>query len=347
MQGNYPPRHWLGSLMPLFCIFFFFGSAYGLLAGVTALIGNMLGKYKINIAKLYAYQAISLSLTMGITIIIIGSLLGENLLILLGVEESYIVYALSYFNWILFAFVPLLISLALNATLIAKGDSKSYRNTLILGFFLNLILNPLFVYGYGLIPAMGLEGIALSTILIYIVNMLYMFYKVSKTGFLQLFKFVYFIPIKKLLKDIFIQGWPSSLNMLVMSIGSFLSMFFISLYGKEAVAGFGIGLRVEQIMLLPALGINTAVLSIVSNNFGARAYDRVKETVLTALKYSYIISGLGIVILVTLGEFIAGIFSNDPLVIENAVIYIIIDAMTFLHTVPFLLVWLPYKASNA
>ena len=309
--------------------FIFFGSAYGFLGGVTALIGNSLGKQKKSLARFYAYQAISFSLSIAVVIFVIGNMMANDILIWLGAGESYRSYALIYFDTILFAYFALLLNLALNAILIAKGDSKSYRNTLILGFFLNIVLNPLFIYGYGPIPAMGLNGIAFSTVLIGCINLLYMIYKVSKTRVIELFQVTCYIPIWRIWRHILQQGWPSSLNMFVMSMGSLAIMFFISSYGEAAVAGYGIGLRVEQVMLLPALGINTAVLSITSNNYGAKAYDRVKDTFLIALKYSYIVSLFGVIVLWLFAHFIAGIFTDDPEVISNAVTYILIDALTF------------------
>ena len=76
--------------------------------------------------------------------------------------------------------------------------------------------------------------------------------------------------------------------MLIMSFGSIILIYFVSLYGIKAVAGYGIGFRVEQIMLLPALGLSSAVLSLASNNFGAKQYDRVNLIVKKALEYGFL-----------------------------------------------------------
>ena len=87
-----------------------------------------------------------------------------------------------------------------------------------------------------------------------------------------------------------------------MAVGSLILTYFVSHYGMYAVAGFGIGYRVEQLMLLPALGLSTAVLSLVSNNYGAKKYDRVIETVKISIKYGFFISTIGIIILTILGS---------------------------------------------
>lgn len=75
-------------------------------------------------------------------------------------------------------------------------------------------------------------------------------------------------------------------------------MYFVSTYGFKAVAAFGLGYRVEQIILLPMLGLNTAVISIVSNNFGAKNFDRIDEVIHKSLKYGYIMSAIGIALIV-------------------------------------------------
>ncbi len=78
---------------------------------------------------------------------------------------------------------------------------------------------------------------------------------------------------------------------------SLILTYFVSHYGVYAVAGYGIGYRVEQLMLLPALGLSTAVLALVSNNYGAKKYDRVIETMKVSLKYGFTISTVGIITL--------------------------------------------------
>jgi Na+-driven multidrug efflux pump len=138
-----------------------------------------------------------------------------------------------------------------------------------------------------------------------------------------------FVPILKIYKNIIYQGGASGFNMFVMSIGGMLVLYFASMYGQEAVAGYGIGIRIEQIFLLPALGINTAILSIVSNNFGAKYFDRIEQSLYVALKYSFSISVIGLIVLVSFGHFLVSLFSNNPDVIQFAFMLIIVDAFTF------------------
>jgi len=176
---------------------------------------------------------------------------------------------------------------------------------------------------------MGIKGIALATVLIQVFNMFYLLRKVLETKLIHFEKPIYFVPNLRIYKTIFNQGFPASLNMLTMAIGSIILMYYVSSYGVEAVAGYGIGFRVEQIMLLPALGLSTATLAIVSNNFGAKKYDRVVETLYTALKYGFMIAIFGISFLYIFGELLISQFDSNPLVQKFGVDYLHIEVWLF------------------
>lgn len=313
-----------------FMIFFtIIGLGYGFSAAITALIGNANGKSKKFLASLYAHKGILFMQLLAIVLTIVGFIISPTMFELLGASGEYLETALNYMNVILAGTIFFMTNFALNAILVSRGDTKTYRNTLIFGFFANLVLNPLFIYGFGFIPAMGISGIAFATVLIQVLNSIYMLKKVLDTKLIHFENFKYFLPHKKMYKELIVQGIPSSMNMLIMALGSIILMYFVSLYGVKAVAGYGIGFRVEQIMLLPALGLSTAVLSIVSNNYGAKRYDRVLETMKKALRYGFYISTFGIAFLYIFGKLIISQFDNDLEVIAYGYDYLIVEVLIF------------------
>lgn len=249
--------------------------------------------------------------------------------VLLGARDEYLQDAITYINPILFGTIFFMFNFSLNSILVALGDTKTYRNTLIFGFFANLVLNPLFMFGFLFIPAMGLSGISFATVLIQIINMSYMFYKVLQTKVIHFEKLSYFLPDLRVYKLFLTQGIPSSLNMLIMSIGSVILTYFVAQYGVMAVAGYGIAFRVEQLMLLPILGLSTAVLTIVSNNFGAKKYDRVIETLRISIKYGFILSTIGILILTIFGKFLISLFDSTAIVIDFGIKYLLVEIWIF------------------
>ena len=320
----------IASLSLSFMIFFLIiGLGYGFSSAITALLGNAFGKKRYNLASIYAHKGLLFIPLLGIFLGLIGYFAAPSLFILLGASEQYLDTSIEYINPILFGTVFFMFNFSLNSILVAQGDTKTYRNTLIFGFFANLVLNPLFIYGFLFIPAMGIQGIAIATVLIQVINMCFMFYKVLQTKVIHFEKLEYFLPDLRIYKQFLAQGLPISLSMLTMAFGSLILTYFVSHYGMQAVAGYGIGYRVEQLMLLPALGLNTAVLTLVSNNYGAKKYDRVIETLKVSLKYGFIISTVGIVLLTIFGRFIITQFDSNETVVNFGVDYLLVEIWIF------------------
>ena len=313
-----------------FVLFFMLLSlSFGLSSAITAHVGNSLGKHKITLAKIFVSNGLSFVFFASSLLTLIGFLFIDDIFILMGAKNEALQLSLEYTYIILLGTIPMLLGLGANAVLIAKGDTKSYRNTLIFGFFLNLILDPLFIYGFWFIPELGFAGVAYATILIQFVTFCYIIYKLNLTGLLDRSRFLNFLPDPRVFKKLFMQAYPMSLNMFTMSLGTMVVTYFVSSYGFKSVAAFGIGYRVEQIILLPMLGLNTAVASIVSNNFGAKNFERIHEVRAKALRYGYIMSALGVVLLTLFGKYIIMIFNDDPLVVQTAYEYTVVESVIF------------------
>ncbi len=313
-----------------FMVFFLIiGLGYGFSSAITAILGNSFGKRKNKLASIYAHKGLLFIPILGVFLTILGYIFAPSMFVLLGARDEYLQDAITYINPILFGTIFFMFNFSLNSILVALGDTKTYRNTLIFGFFANLVLNPLFMFGFLFIPAMGLSGISFATVLIQIINMSYMFYKVLQTKVIHFEKLSYFLPDLRVYKLFLTQGIPSSLNMLIMSIGSVILTYFVAQYGVMAVAGYGIAFRVEQLMLLPILGLSTAVLTIVSNNFGAKKYDRVIETLRISIKYGFILSTIGILILTIFGKFLISLFDSTAIVIDFGIKYLLVEIWIF------------------
>ena len=309
--------------------FIIIGMGYGFSSALISLIGNALGRKKYLLASIYAHKGVVFLPLLGIFLTTIGYIFAPNFFKLLGASEHYLQMSLDYIYIILLGTIFFMLNFSFNAILVSRGDTKTYRNSLIFGFLANLLLNPLFIYGFFFIPAMGIKGIALATVLIQIINMGYLLKKVLQRNLIHFNTLSYFIPNLRIYKTIYNQGIPASLNMLIMAIGSMILMYYVSTYGYEAVAGYGIGFRVEQIMLLPALGISTATLTLIAKNFGAKKYDRVIQTLYTALKYGFTISLFGIIFLYIFGELIITQFDKNVQVISFGLDYLLIEVWLF------------------
>ena len=203
---------------------------------------------------------------------------------------------------------------------------RSFRNFLIGGFLLNLGLDPWFIYGGMGLPPLGLPGIAWATIGVQFLGNCYMLRRAVVAGILTTNSWRLLVPRRQPFARLFGQGFPASLNMLTVALGIFVITWYLGRFGQAAVAAYGICTRIEQIVILPVMGLNVATLSLVAQNFGAGQLERVCETQRTALR-----SGLTIMAGGTLAVFVAaglliGLFTADAEVIAAGQGYFRINA---------------------
>ena len=311
---------------PIFFIIIAMGT--GISQGATALISNALGEKDHQRAQLFSLQSMSFGALFSVFLTVFGLWATPWMFRFLGAEGDYLTVAVAYMNVILLGTVFFLLQSILNSSLNSQGDTKSFRNVLIIGFLLNVALDPWFLFGgYGL-PAMGIRGIALATVVIQVFGCVYLVVKLARTDLWHGFRPRCFIPQVKVFREIAGQGFPASLNMISVAVGIFVITKFVSHFGKEGVAAYGIATRVEQIVLMPTIGLNIAVLTLVGQNNGARLFGRVRETWVVSMKYGLAIMGAGGVLVFFGGEWLMGIFSSDPVVVRIGVEYLRIAAIT-------------------
>ena len=296
--------------------------AAGISGGATSIIGSLLGAGKREDAKKFIFQVFTVGLCVSIVLPIAGIYGAPYSLRFMGASGEYLHLSLDYMNPIFWGTILFVVSFIFNSILTALGDTKSFGLCLILGFFLNVLLDPWFIFGgYGM-PAFGIEGIAYSTLLIQFLTCIFLSVKVYKTGMISNINLKSAIPESKFLKDLFQQGIPSCFNYLTLTFAIGSVNYFASLFGYKAVAAYGIGLRITQFIILPAIGLEIAVLSIVSQNYGARLFDRIYETLNNALKFSGIFIFCGAFCIIALADPIVSLFSNDESIIRICVTFL-------------------------
>ena len=315
----------LSKAFPISFIIISFG--VGILAGTTSLIANALGEKKQSKAASYLAQSVLYSFLIYILVTFLGLYSASDILNFMGTEEINILLTLEYIQIIFIGSIFFFLQVSLNSVLNAEGDTRSYRNILIISFFLNIFLNPLFVFGFGIIPAFGVSGLAIATIICQLISLLYILTKVLKTDLAQLLNFKFFIVKINLILDLFKQGMPITISLMLIGLGIYNILFFVSKFGDIATAGYGVALRIEQLLLLPTIGLNTAVLSITGQNFGAKEYDRIGEVYYKAIFYGALIMLIAGLFIFFSGNFLIQLFSNDPEVLYYGVQYLKIAAL--------------------
>jgi putative MATE family efflux protein len=302
----------------------------GLGNGTTALSAISIGKNdKVGFHGIIK-NAILLGLIFGVLIPALSPLYLPFLFNLTGSNEAVVAIGLEYTYTILIGSIFFIFNRIFSGILNAEGKTKPYRNFLILGFLLNLILDPMFMYGWLFFPEMGVQGVALATVVIQFFGNIYLFYHLNSTQFFKK-SLLKTVKIKLFyIKEILAQGIPASLSMATVALGVFIINYFVVLYaGEDTVAAYGVSMRIEQIALIPTIGLNIAVLSIIGQNFGANNIDRIKETRKKGIFYGVIIMLIGTVLIVPLAPYLIRIFDDNPAVVEAGTTYLRIEAIAF------------------
>jgi len=317
----------LSALSKSFPIYFIIiAASIGITVAGTSLIGNSIGENDENKTLNYFTHINYYGIIISILITFLGLSYAEKVFFLMGSTNEVVSLGLDYTNIIYSGSILFILVVSFNSLLHAEGDTKTYRNALILSFFLNIILNPILIFGFAFIPAMGIKGIGLATIISQLVSFIIVLFKILKNNRVKKLTKDFLSPKFLYLKNIFFQSMPISLSICGYALASAIIFTYVGQSGEYAVAGYGVGTRIEQVVLLPILGINTAIISIIAQNYGANNFNRIKETYFTAIKYAFIIMITAGTLVFLSANTITSFFSSDPEVIEYGKRYLRISA---------------------
>ncbi len=319
----------LAALSVSFPVFFLLLSAgSGLSQGTTALMANAIGAKEMAKARHVFAQSLLCAVVTGVLLSAVGLFISPWLFGLLGAEGNHLRLSLGYMNVVLFGGVFFILQMAINAALNAQGDTKLYRNFLIIGFFANCVLNPVLMLGWLGLPAMGVAGLALATVMVQMGGCVMLWRGVRRRELCREMPGELFRPDAGLIRQIAVQAGPAALNMLTVGLGIFIITWYAKHFGKEAVAAYGIATRIEQMVLLPTIGLNFAVLSLVGQNHGAGLYHRVREAWKTNVMYGVGLMVVGGAMLFALKGYALALFTSDAAVLKHGSDYLSVASLT-------------------
>ena len=307
----------LGFSFPVFLLVI--AASGGLSRGASALIANAIGAREHEKQHNYISQSLSLGGLVALLLTVTGIIIARPLFELLGASGGTIEDALEYMNPIFIGAIFFVATSLCNSILIASGDSKTYGKVLVVGFFLNLILDPWFLYGGFGLPAMGIAGIAWATVVIQIANSAFMISTVLRRKLLVLNSWRVLIPNLKSYLEIAQQALPASFNIMSVAMGFFVTTYFLQFYGEATVASFGVTTRIEQIVLMPTFGLYAAIMALVGQNNGAGNYDRIGQTMRTCNWIGMVLNIASSILIFVFARTLMRIFTSDEAVVEIGV----------------------------
>lgn len=295
---------------------------FGLSTAMGALVGNALGE-RSETESVIASQGLCFALIAAVAAVMLGCAFSPWLISLISEPGAYRDAANRYLGLLLFAAPAFLIAFAANGILTAQGDTRSMLYANIGAFCANVVLNPIFIFGIGPWGGIGFNGIALSTLISQGGVMVFILWRVFRSDAMAGPR--QYLPRLAMFRDITAQALPASFAMLVMMLAGFVVQYFLKGFGGSAVAAYGVALRIEQLLLLPAFGLTGALLPIVSQNYGARDFDRVRAAAMFCFKVGVaLMLGAAMVLWFAAGPAMA-VFTDDPEVIAIGISYLHVD----------------------
>lgn len=296
---------------PIMIIMLSIGILFGI--GGATLFSIKLGEGKTEEADHALGNAFSLMVIAGVIFMITGQVFLKPLLVLFGASEVILPYSMEYMRVIFFGSVFQILGIGMNNFIRADGNPKTAMLTMFLGAGLNTLLDPLFIFVFD----MGMAGAALATILSQLVSATWVvMYFTGKRS-----KHKLTIKYMKLKRDVVVKitslGIPGFALQLANSFLNAILNKSLLIYGGDiAVSGMGIINSLQTIFLMPIVGIKQGVQPIISFNYGAGKFSRVKEAAKLAVISATVIVVLGYITTRLFPEQIVSIFNRDPELIK-------------------------------
>ena len=301
---------------------------FGLGAAMSALVGNAKGRKDVAEARHLAAQGIGFATIATLALIVIAMLTGPSLIALVSEPSAYRDAGQSYFNWLVLSLPGFILAYTANGILQARGDTLSMQRALVVAFCANVLLNPLLMYGIpGVAPGLGFNGIALATVLSQSGVAAFLLFRIFGRAMMQNLKASEFTPVPRLYMDITSQALPTSFALLINFASGFVVQYALKGYGEDALAAYGISLRIEQLFLLPAVGITIALVPIAAQNYGAGNFDRVRQSFQRCWVLGVIVTTCAFPFLWFGGGLATQVFSSDPEVIRLGALFLKVEAI--------------------
>ena len=293
--------------------------AAGTGVGIGALVSRRFGERNIEATNHAAGQIFPVSIFSGGIFILAGVLLSRPLLNVLGATPDIMEYGTQYLVIISFGMPFMIFSIPMSSLFRGSGDALRPMIFMIVAGVVNMILDPLLIFGIGPFPELGVRGAAIATAFAQFIGAgLPFFYIVTNRSAYRI-KLRHIFPSLPILRDIYRIGLPSMIIEFTESLMFILLNNVLATFGSLAIAAVGITIRIIDFAFMPIIGISQGLLPIIGFNFGARLWNRLWSAVRMASLGLVLLLGVSTVIMEILTPQLIGIFSKDPDLLAVAV----------------------------
>lgn len=298
--------------------------------GVNALLSKSLGAKKQELADKTANVSLFLAVMNWLFFVVIGlSFVGVFLRGQTDIPEI-IGYGTTYLRICMLCSFGVYAQIAFERLLQATGRTFYSMITQAVGAVVNIIMDPILIFGLFGLPAMGVAGAAIATVIGQIVGMLLgLYFNLKKNTDIH-FNLKNVLPNRFILKSIYTVALPS---ILMVSIGSVMIFFLnriLAAFTTTAIAVFGVYFKLQSFIFMPIFGLNNGMIPIIAYNYGARKRERILETIKLSICYAVSIMLAGLLIFQTLPDKLLALFNASEYMLEIGVPALRIISISFL-----------------
>jgi putative MATE family efflux protein len=292
-------------------MFFLIGSVFGIGMAATILIGQAIGANNTGQARRVMGSSATFFIGISVVIAIVGQFSSHALLSAMGTPAASLPLADAYLR-VIFLAMPLLYAFAFfSAALRGAGDARTPFRFLLLSVLLDIVLNPLLIFGYGPLPELGIAGSAWATLVSQAVSLLAMaLYLRHKRHMLWLGRadFALFLPDWQIVRTLLSKGIPMGLQMVLISLAMIMMMTLVNGYGTDTAAAYGASMQLWTYVQMPAMAIGAACSTMAAQNVGAGLWPRVEATTRYGVIYNFLLTGALIAPIIALDRWTLALF---------------------------------------
>jgi len=292
-------------------MFLLLGSVFGITLASTILIAQSVGAQKIDEAKRVTGTSASFFVTLSLLVAAGGFFASPTILRWMGTPEDALRFGVDYLRVMFIAIPASYAFFFVNGVLRGAGDSKTPFKFLFLSVFLDIVLNPIFIFGVGPLPALGISGSALATLVsqsIALFALVMHIYRQRNPLAIRAGEWHLFRVDWSIVRSLVTKGIPMGLQMIVLASSMLLFLRVVNRFGSETAAAFAADMQIWNYVQMPALALGAAVSSMAAQNIGAGLWDRVAATARVGIAFNFLLTGIPVLLLYLTEGYVISIF---------------------------------------
>ena len=301
----------------------------GLGTGTSSVVARAIGEGDRRKVKRLTTNSLTLSVLIVAVLVTIGLLTLDPLFRVLGASETLLPLIREYMVVWYLGMVFLVVPMVGNSAIRAAGNTVIPSAIMTVSAGVNIVLDPMLIFGFGPIPAMELQGAALATVIARATTLVAALLVLHFRERMLLLCVPTWETVKGCWRSILTVGIPASASNVVSPVAIGFITSLMASYGPTAVAGFGIASRVESLFLIAILALTASIGPFVGQNWGAKAYDRVVTALNLSFRFCFLYGLAVAAILAVYAVPIAQIFNGNPEVVSIARLYLTIVPVTY------------------